>query len=404
MGVVSSSGMGHEALWGNAKAGRHGFFPISRFDTEDFDIRYAAEIQEWDPVAHGIPKKEARRMDLFCQYSTAAANQAIADSGGFAAGLDPFRVGVMVGSGIGGFRTIEEESKKFFEKGDGRISVFFIPMMITNMAAGLIAIEHGFKGANFCPVSACASGAHAVGEAFRKIRYGILDAVVAGGTEAAITRFALGGFNNMGALTKSRDPDRLSIPFDKERSGFVMGEGAGILILEELEHAKQRGAHIYAEISGYGATDDAYHITGPDPEGTGGAKAMEFAMREAGIDGRQVGYINAHGTSTDLNDKIETHAIKTALGEGAKAVAVSSTKSVTGHMLGAAGAVEAIICARALEEGVLPPTAGYEIPDPECDLDYIVEGARKSDAEYALSNSLGFGGHNATLAFRRFSA
>lgn len=402
LGVVSSSGMNHSELWENAKAGRHGFFPIKSFDTEGFDIKYAAEIQNWDPVGHGIPKKEARRMDLFCQYSSAATNQAIADSGGFADGLDPFRIGVIVGSGIGGFHAIGEEHAKFLEKGDGRISVFFIPMMITNMAGGQIAIEHGFKGDNFCPVSACATGNHAIGEAFRKIKFGFLDAAVAGGTEAAITKFALGGFNNMGALTKSQEPDRLSIPFDKERAGFVMGEGAAILVLEEMEHAKNRGAHIYAEIVGYGATDDAYHITGPDPEGTGGAKAMELAMLEAGIAGEQVGYINAHGTSTDLNDKIETLAIKTALKDGAKTVAVSSTKSVTGHLLGAAGAVEALICAKALEEGILPPTANYRIPDPECDLDYITEGARKAEAEYALSNSLGFGGHNATLAFKKF--
>lgn len=402
MGAVSSSGIGADALWENVKAGKHGFHPIKGFDTTDFDVKYAAEIQDWDAAEHGIPKKEARRLDLFCQYSTVAANMAIADANGFADGLDPFKIGVIVASGIGGFHTIEEEYSKFTEKGANRISVFFIPMMIANMAGGRIAIDHGYKGENFCPVSACASSNNAVGEAFRKIRYGSLDACVAGGAEAAITRFALGGFNNMGALSTGTDIDRISIPFDQERSGFVMGDGAGILILEELEHAKARGAKIYAEIVGYGSTDDAFHITGPDPEATASAKAMEFAIEEAGIKPEQVDYINAHGTSTDLNDKFETRAIKIALGAHAKNVAISSTKSVTGHLLGAAGAIESIICARALKEGILPPTAGYKIPDPECDLDYITDGARKTNAVYALSNSLGFGGHNATLAFKKY--
>jgi 3-oxoacyl-[acyl-carrier-protein] synthase II len=403
MGVVSSTGMGAEELWGNIKAGKHGFRAIKTFDTTNFDVKYAAEIQDWDPVAMGIPKKEARRMDLFTQYATVATNMALADSGEFAADLDPFKVGVMVGSGIGGFSTIEEEHAKYMEKGPGRVSVFFVPMMIGNMAGGQIAIDHGFKGDNFCAVSACASSAHAIGEAFRKIKFGYLDACVSGGTEAAITHFAMGGFNNMGTLSKSDDPDRLSIPFDKERSGFVMGDGAAILILEELEHAKKRGAHIYAEVVGYGATDDAYHITGPDPEGNGSAKAMEFAMNDAGIQPTQVGYINAHGTSTPPNDRIETAAIKKVFDGHAHKLAVSSTKSMTGHMLGAAGAIEAVVTAKALEEGLLPPTIGLRVPDEQCDLDYITEGARKSDAQYALSNSLGFGGHNASLAFKKYA-
>lgn len=402
MGVVSSSGMSAGELFENVKAGKHGFHPIRSFDADGFDIKYAAEIQNWDPVEHGIPKKEARRLDLFCQYATVAANMAIDDANGFADGLDPFKIGVIIASGIGGFHTIEEEHCKYTEKGADRVSVFFIPMMISNMAGGRVAIDHGYKGENYCPVSACASGNNAIGEAFRKIKYSSLDAAVAGGTEAAITHFALGGFNNMGALSKATDIDRLSIPFDAERSGFVMGEGAGVLILEELEHAKSRGAHIYGEVVGYGSTDDAFHITAPDPEGTASAKAMEFAIAEAGITPGQVGYINAHGTSTELNDKCETAAIKTVFGEYAKNVPVSSTKSVTGHLLGAAGAIEAIICAKALEEGVLPPTAGYMVPDPECDLDYITEGARKQNAVYAISNSLGFGGHNATLAFKKY--
>lgn len=399
MGVVSSTGMGTDEFWKNIQQGKHGFHAIKSFDTADFGVKYAAEIQDWDPVAMGIPKKEARRMDLFVQYATVAANMAIEDSGDFAAGLDPYRIGVIVGSGIGGFHSIEEEHGKYREKGADRVSVFFIPMMISNMAGGRIAMDHGYRGENYCPVSACASSAHAVGEAFRKVKYGSLDAVVTGGSEAAITHFALGGFNNMGALTRSEDPDRLSIPFDRERSGFVMGEGAAILVLEELEHAKQRGAQIYAEVVGYGATDDAYHITSPDPEGNGSAKAMEFAIQEAGISPEQVDYINAHGTSTELNDKYETAAIKKVFGERAYQIAVSSTKSMTGHMLGAAGAIEAVVCAKALQEGVIPPTAGYCEPDADCDLDYVTAGARRQAIRYALSNSLGFGGHNASLAF-----
>ena len=401
MGAVTSSGMGANPLWDNVKAGKHGFFPIKSFDTADFEIKYAAEIQNWSPEEQGIPKKEARRQDLFTQYAAVAANMAIQDAGGFADGLDPFKIGVIVASGIGGFHTIEEEHSRFLEKGAGRISVFFIPMMIANMAGGRIALDHGYKGENYCPVSACASAANAIGEAFRKIKYGSLDAAVTGGSEAAITKFSLGGFNNMGALATGGDVNRLSIPFDKERAGFVMGAGAGILILEEMERAKARGVHIYAEITGYGATDDAFHITGPDPSAEASAKAMEFAVAEAGIKPGDVGYINAHGTATDLNDKIETAAIKAVFGEHAKKLAVSSTKSVTGHLLGAAGAVEAIICAKALEEGILPPTANYKVPDPACDLDYITEGMRKNGVTHALSNSLGFGGHNATLAFKK---
>lgn len=401
MGVVSSTGMNTPELWDNIRAGKHGFRAIKGFEG-DFAVKYAAQIQDWDPVARGIAKKEARRMDPFTQYATVAANEALAQAGDFAQGLDPFRIGVIVASGIGGFQCIETEHAKYLEKGADRISVFFIPMMISNMAAGKIAIDNGFKGENYCPVSACASSAHAVGEAFRKIKYGSLDAAVTGGTEAAVTRFALGGFNVMGALTRGTDPDRLSIPFDKERSGFVMGDGAAILVLEEYERARARGAKIFAEIAGYGATDDAYHITSPDPEGVGPSKAMEFAYREAGIAPEEVGYVNAHGTSTDLNDKYETKAVKLAFGGHAYKLAVSSTKSMTGHLLGAAGAIEAIICANALHDGILPSTAGYKVPDGECDLDYVTGGAREAEVEYALSNSLGFGGHNVSLAFKKY--
>ncbi|MCL2033391.1 MAG: beta-ketoacyl-ACP synthase II [Oscillospiraceae bacterium] len=402
MGAVTSSGIGVDPLWENVKAGKHAFFPIKSFDTSDFEIKYAAEIQNWTPEEQGIPKKEARRQDLFTQYASVAANMAIKDAGGFADGLDPFKIGVIVASGIGGFNTIEEEYAKFLEKGSGRVSVFFIPMMIANMAGGRIALDHGYKGDNFCPVSACASSANAIGEAFRKIKYGSLDAAVTGGSEAAITKFALSGFHNMGALAKGCDINRLSIPFDKERTGFVMGDGAGIVILEDMERAKARGAHIYAEITGYGSTDDAHHITGPDPSAEASAKAMAFAVAEAGIKPEDVDYINAHGTSTELNDKIETAAIKVVFGEHARKLAVSSTKSVTGHLLGAAGAIEAVICAKALEDGILPPTANYKIPDGACDLDYITDGMRKSGAANAISNSLGFGGHNATLAFQKY--
>lgn len=407
MGVVSSTGMGVEDFWNNIKAGKHGFHPIKGFDTEGFDVKYAAEIQDWDPVENGIGKKDARRMDLFVQYSTVAARMAIEDSAkngnSFSDGLDPFKIGVIVGSGIGGFHSIEAEHTKFLEKGDGRISVFFVPMMISNMAGGQIAIDYGFKGENYCPVSACATSSHALGEAFRKIKYGSLDACVTGGTEAAITRFSLGGFNNMGALSRSEDPDRLSIPFDKERNGFVMGDGAAILVLEELENAKKRGATIYAEVVGYGATDDAYHITSPAPDGQGTGKAMEFAVQEAGAALTDVDYINAHGTSTELNDKFETNAIKATFGDHAYKLAVSSTKSMTGHMLGAAGAIEAVVCAKALQEGIIPPTAGFKVADEECDLDYVTEGVRKSDINLALSNSLGFGGHNASVAFKKYT-
>jgi len=402
LGVVTSTGIGTEQFWDNIKNGRHGFFPIKAFDTSNFEVKCAAEIQDWDPVAQGIPKKEARRMDVFTQYASVAANMAIADSGGFAEDLDPYRIGVLVSSGIGGFQSIEQEHTKYIEKGPGRISVFFVPMMITNMAGGAIAIEHGYKGENFCIVSACASSSHAIGEAFRKIKYGALDACVAGGSEAAITEFSLGAFNNMGTLSKSADPDRLSIPFDKERNGFVMGDGSGIVVLEDMERAKSRGAHIYAEVVGYGATDDAYHITGPAPDGSGSAKAMEFAMREAGIAPEQVEYINAHGTSTQLNDKSETLAIKNTFGEHAKSLAVSSTKSMTGHLLGAAGGIEAIICAKALEDGIIPPTANFKVPDADCDLDYVTQGMRRGDIRYCLSNSLGFGGHNASLCFEKY--
>lgn len=402
MGAITPVGNTVGEMWESLKAGRHGFGLIESFDTSRINVKVAAELKGFDPTAYGITKKEARRMDRYTQLSLAASIAAVEDAGTKFEDLDPFRVGVIIGSGIGGLHTIVDEHAKFVEKGPDRVSVFFIPMMIANMAAGTVAMRYGFKGANFATVTACASSNHALGEAFRQIKHGYLDAAVAGGSESTIEEFAVAGFNNMKALSHSEDPDRASIPFDKERDGFVMGEGAGSIILEEYEHAKARGAKIYAEIVGYGATGDAYHITSPDPEGEGASHAMLFAMQEAGITPEQVGYINAHGTSTPLNDEYETIAIKKALGEHAAKVAISSTKSMTGHLLGAAGAVEAIISAKALQEGILPPTVGFSVPDPVCDLDYITEGARSCQVQVALSNSLGFGGHNATLCLKKY--
>lgn len=401
MGVISPVGLTVDAFWDSLKNGRHGISMIESFDVSNSEVKIAAEIKDYDPLQY-FDKKELRRTDRFNQFALAAAAQAIENSGTRFEDLDPFRVGVIVGSGIGGFQTIEREYAKFLEKGGDRVSVFFIPMMIINMAAGSISMKYGFKGANYAPVSACATSAHAVGEAFRAIKHGYMDACVTGGAEAAITEFALAGFNNMKALTHSTDPDRASIPFDKERSGFVMGEGGAILVLEELEHARQRGAKIYAEVVGYGATGDAYHMTSPDPEGTGAARAMTIACEEAGIAPSQVDYVNAHGTSTGLNDKYETIAIKKALGDHAREAAVSSTKSMTGHLLGAAGAIEAIACTLAIDNELIPATVGYRVPDEECDLDYVTEGARRQKIEYAISNSLGFGGHNASLLLKKY--
>lgn len=404
VGVKTPVGNQLDVFWDNILNGRHGIKRIDTFDTSDIDVKVAAINSDFDPLDY-MEKKELRRTDLFCQFAIAAAQDALQDCGAdLKESYDPYRIGVIVGSGIGGMPTIEAEHQKFLEKGPKRISVFFVPAMISNMAAGMISIRTGFKGANYCPVTACASSNHALGEAFHKIRDGYLDACVTGGTEASLTKFAASGFMNMTALTKSEDPDRASIPFDKERSGFVMSEGAGILILEELEHAKARGAKIYAEVVGYGATGDAYHITAPDPSAEGPAKCFEFAIQDAGITPDQIDYINAHGTSTGPNDVTETLAVKKVLGDHAKEIYMSSTKSMTGHMLGAAGAVEGIITSLALRDGIVPPTAGYRVPDEECDLNYVTSGAVKADIHYALSNSLGFGGHNATICFKKYEA
>lgn len=401
MGVLSPIGMNADEMWGAIREGRHGFKKAGDF--EDMGVHYVGRIDHFDPIAMGITKKDARRMDRFIQFAQVAADQAVEMAGFSLDDEDPYKVGVIVGSGIGGFHTINDEHTKYLEKGPSRVSVFFIPMMISNMAGGCISIKYGFKGANFATVTACASGANAIGEAFRAIKHGYLDCALAGGSEACVERFAIAGFNNMGALARSNDPDRLSIPFDKERGGFVMSEGSGMLFLEDYEHARRRGAKIYGELIGYGATCDAYHITSPEPDGNGAAKAMELAIREGNIAPENVGYVNAHGTGTQLNDLYETRAIKRAFGDYAKRLAISSTKSMTGHMLGAAGAIEAIICIKTLEDAVIPQTLGYRVADEECDLDYVIEGARKAPRlRYAISNAFGFGGQNATLCFQKY--
>lgn len=400
-GVISPVGSTPRDFWDSIISGHHGIAPIEGVDNQT-PVKVAAQVKGFDPT-QWIDKKEAKRMDRFCQFSVAAAADALKDCGSDLKDLDPYRVGVIVGSGIGGMESFENSCRTYEQKGAKRVSVFFIPMMIANMAAGNISIRTGFKGVNFAAVTACSSSAHAVGEAFRNIKYGVLDACITGGAEAAITPLALAGFHNMGALTCEENPDRASIPFDKDRSGFVMGEGSTILVLEELEHAKARGAHIYAEIVGYGATGDAYHITSPAPDGEAAAKAMQLSYEEAGLTAEDIDYVNAHGTSTPLNERYETIAVKKALGEDkARRTAVSSTKSMTGHMLGAAGATEALVCALALENGIIPPTVGYRNPDPECDLDCVPNTARKADIRVAISNSLGFGGHNATLCLKKY--
>ena len=403
MGIVSPLGNTVEEFWNNIKANKLGFSYINDITSENFDVNIAATVNDFSPEKR-LDKKEAKRMDRFTQFAVTAALEAIDDAGTKFEDIDPFRAGVIAGVGIGGLNLTNQEHSKYLEKGPDRISVFFIPMMIGNMAAGTISMKTGFKGANFCTTTACASSTHAIGEAFRKIKDGYLDVCIAGGAEACVSEFALGGFNNMKALTRSDDLTRCSIPFDKERNGFVLGEGSGMLVLEELEHAKARGAKIYAEIAGYGATGDAYHMTSPSPTGEAAAAGMRLAYEEAGLKPEDIDYINAHGTSTGLNDKYETTAIKLALGEeAARKVAINSTKSMTGHLLGAAGSVEAIVTALSCHEDFIHATVGYKVPDPECDLDYCVEGNRNTTVNAALTNSLGFGGHNATLCLKKYT-
>jgi 3-oxoacyl-[acyl-carrier-protein] synthase II len=399
MGAISPLGNDVPTLWENIKGGKCGIGPITKFDTTDFKVKVAAEVRDFDPKAY-MEKPDIMRSDICTQFGLAAAVQAMTDSG-VQGTVEPERIGVYFGTGIGGIATFMTEHQKLLEKGPRRVSPYFIPMMIANMVPGTISIRYQCKGPSMPAVTACASGSNAIGEALRLIRHGYADAMIAGGAEATVNPLAAAGFCNMQALCTSEDPLQASLPFDKRRSGFVMGEGAGALVLEEYEHAKARGAHIYAEVAGYGSTCDAYHMTAPHPEGEGGARAIADAWQEAGLDTDKV-YYNAHGTSTPMNDKIETLAIKKALGEErARRIAISSTKSMTGHMLGAAGAIEAVLSVLALTEGIAPPTIGLTEPDPECDLDYVPLTARKQEFDLALSTSLGFGGHNACLAFKK---
>lgn len=401
MGAITPVGCTVETFWNNIKNGVSGIDFLKKFDTENFKVKIGGEIgDDFDPEQY-VTKKDLKRNDAFTLYGIAAAVQALEDSGLDMEKEDPFRVGVIVGSGIGGLQTMQEQIKRMYDKGPGKVSPLFVPMVITNMAAGAIAIRTGARGICENTVTACATATNSIGNAFHNIKHGYADVMFAGGTEASICEIGMAGFTNLTALSTNADPEKASRPFDKNRDGFVMGDGAGVLVLEEYEHAKQRGAKIYGEIVGYGATGDAYHMTSPCPDGSGAAAAMKFAMEEAGIKPEDVGYINAHGTSTHANDSGETAAIKLALGEQAYKVAISSTKSMTGHLLGAAGAIEAIACVKALEEGFIPPTINYETPDEECDLDYVPNEGRKADITYALSNSLGFGGHNAVLCFKK---
>lgn len=404
LGVVTPLGNTVEEYWNGLKNGVCGIDYIKKFDTTDYKVKIAAEIKDFDPEQY-MTKKDVKRNDLFAIYALAAGMQAFEDSKLDMEKEDADRIGVIVGSGVGGLMTMEEQVKRLTDKGPSRVSPLFITMTIGNMAAGNIAIRVGAKGVCEDIVTACATGTNAIGTAFRNIKHGYLDACIAGGAEGAICGIGVAGFTNLTALSTEEDPKKACRPFDKERNGFVMGDGSGILVLEELEHALARGAKIYGEVVGYGATADAYHVTLPEPTGEGAARAMKFAMQEAGITPEQVGYINAHGTSTHANDVGETKAIKLAMGEEcAKNIPISSTKSMTGHLLGAAGAIEAIACVKALEEGFLPPTINYHTPDEECDLDYIPNVGREAkEAEYALSNSLGFGGHNGVLCFKKWT-
>ena len=403
LGAISPLGIGTDQTWQALIAGKSGIGPVTAFDTTGFPSRIGGEVKGFDPMDF-LDRKEARHMDRFAQFAVAAAKLALADAGLTISGEEAFRTGVIVGSGIGGMRTMEDQCRTFLERGPSRVSPFFIPMMIGDIAAGQISIAIGAKGPNSSVVTACASAAHSLADAFSLIQRGVADVMIGGGSEAAITGLAYAGFCATGALSTSNDePQRASRPFDANRDGFVMGEGCGILILESLDHARVRGARIRAEMVGAGLTGDAYHITSPHPEGEGAARAMAEALRDAGLQPQEVDYLNAHGTSTEINDKVETTAIKQVFGDHAHRLAVSSTKSMTGHLLGAAGGLEAAICVLALENDLIPPTINYEHPDPVCDLDYVPNTARRAQVRVALSNSLGFGGHNACLAFKKFT-
>jgi 3-oxoacyl-[acyl-carrier-protein] synthase II len=405
MGAITPVGNDVATTWRSLIEGKSGTAPITKFDASTFPVRFAAEVKGFDPLNY-MDRKEAKRADQYTQYAVAAARQGMEDAGlaNGTNGLDPDRVGVIIGSGIGGLKSFEEQHDIYRERGAGKISPFFIPMFIADIAAGIVSMRFNAKGPNYATVSACATSAHAIGDAFRTIQYGDADIMITGGAEATVTPMAIGGFANMKALSERNDsPETASRPFDATRDGFVMGEGAGVLILEEMEHARQRGAKIYAELVGYGATGDAYHLTAPAPDGEGAQRAMKRALKDAGLDPKDIQYINAHGTSTPANDLNETRAIQAVFGDAANNVNVSSTKSMTGHMLGAAGAVEAVISSMVVNEGVIPPTINYQNPDPELGLNYTPNKAVKRDVDAVLSNSFGFGGHNTTLAIRRFS-
>lgn len=402
VGAVTPLGNTIEETWANIKAGKSGVGELTRVDKEKFNAKVAAEVKDFD-IEQYVDKKEARRMDRFTQYAVAASMMAHRDSGLEITGENAERVGVWIGSGIGGMETYEQQFNTFIERGPRRVSPFFIPMLIPDMASGQVSIYLNAKGPNSCSVTACASGTNSIGDAFKVIERGDADVMITGGAEAPIVNMAIAGFTANTALTTNEDPLTASRPFDVNRDGFVIGEGAGILVLEEYEHAVARDAKIYGEVVGYGTTGDAHHITAPAPEGEGAARAMKMAIEQAGVAPAEVGYINAHGTSTPYNDLFETQAVKSVFGEHAYKLAMSSTKSMTGHLLGAAGGIEAIFAVLALHEGVLPPTINLENPDPACDLDYVPNVAREQQVEYALSNSLGFAGHNACLLFKRFA-
>ena len=401
MGAITPVGNDVEAFWTGLKEKKVGIGPITYFDTDGYKAKLAAEVKDFDAKKYMDPKA-ARRMERFSQFAVAAAKQALEDARIDMSEEDPFRVGTCISSGIGSLQVIEKEYEKLLEKGPGRVNPLMVPLMISNMAAGNVSIQFGLKGKSINVVTACASGTHSIGEAMRTIQHGEAEVMVAGGAESCITPIGVAGFASLTALSPSEDPMRASIPFDAERNGFVMGEGAGVVVLESLEHAKARGAKIYAELVGYGATSDAYHITSPAEDGSGAAKAMEYAMKDAGIKPEQLDYINAHGTSTHHNDLFETKAIKLALGDHAYKVKVNSTKSMIGHLLGAAGGVEFIACVKSIEEGFVHATAGLKVDDPECDLDYTKGDGVSMEVNCAISNSLGFGGHNASLIIRKF--
>lgn len=402
LGLVSPLGIGLENYWSNLIAGVSGIATITRFDIENYNTRIAGEVKDFNP-GDFMDRKSARRMDRFSQYALASAGMALTNSGLDLDKTNRDRVAVIIGSGIGGLETLENQKEVLLNKGPERVSPFLIPMMISNMAAGQIAINFGLRGCNLTTTSACASSNNAIGDSFKLLQRGRADIAITGGAEAPVTPLALSGFSSMKALsTRNDEPESASRPFDKERDGFVIGEGAAVLILESLEHALSRGAYIYAEICGYGSTCDAYHISAPDPEGKGAAFAMRNALKDAGIQPSQVDYINAHGTSTPMGDELETKAIHDVFGDHVKRLAVSSTKSMTGHLLGAAGAIEGVACVMSICEGIIPPTINYTVPDPNCDLDYVPNTARKAPVNVVISNAFGFGGHNVTLVFKKF--